>query len=138
MQIPVQEKSVLKLPPHNLVETEIAELDGKFEYLLLLSPYGFVREKIIQSIKRRIKADNDYPPHFILSPHLTLCKRLSIEQYEKSLLEYKGQYFSDEFTANEMLLLKRPVTEPGNYKEVGWFEFGGPEMCDTTTQLKLF
>lgn len=94
--------------------------------------------KITHAIKRYIKADNEYPPHFILNPHLTLCKGLSIEQYEKSVIEYTKQNFSGEFTANEMLLLKRSITEPEKYKEVARFGFRGPEVCDTTTQLKLF
>lgn len=218
----IQEKPIVKLPPQSPVEKAVTKPDAKFEYLLLLSPNGFLRERIItekkyfsevygnsdaahslphitlanfilsnrseeiinqllktisqnvnkikvvlenynwfphhtifidvkykadikqlvrkitQSIKRHIKADNDYSPRFILSPHLTLCKRLNLYQYEKSQVEYKGQRFSDEFTANEMLLLKQPITEPGSYKIAGRFEFENPEVCDTTTQLSLF
>jgi 2'-5' RNA ligase len=94
--------------------------------------------KITKGIKGPVKADNKYYPYFILNPHLTLCKRLDREQYEKSVIEYTRQNFSDAFTANEMLLLRRPLTEPGNYKQVARFTFGGPEVCDTTMQLSLF
>lgn len=95
--------------------------------------------KITQTIRRHIKDDkNGYPPHFILNPHLTLCKRMSPEEYEKSKIEYADLTFSDQFTANYMLLLRRPIDGSEKYKEVGRFEFGGPESCDKTFQLKLF
>jgi|GEM_PF-3863584 len=94
--------------------------------------------KITKSIGRYIRADNKNTPHFISNPHLTLCKRMSREQYEKSVIEYSEQKFSGEFTANEMVLLKRPFTEPGNYRVAGCFKFGGREVCDKTTQLRLF
>ena len=90
------------------------------------------------AIRGYIKANNKNYPHFILTPHLTLCKGLDREQYEKSLVEYMEQSFSDEFTANEMLLRRRPTKAPENYKEVGRFKFGGAEVCDITTQLGLF
>ena len=63
---------------------------------------------------------------------------MSPEEYEKSKIEYAGLTFSDQFTADYMLLLRRPIDGSDNYKEVGRFEFGGPESCDTTSQLKLF
>lgn len=222
IEAPVFSKPVLVPPGNNQIDTFIADKKQLYEYLLLLSPYGFVRERIIteklyfsdvygnadaahslphitlanfilsdcsqnditvsletiaqrsnrikvvlenykwfphhsiyidvkykidikqlvrkitKAIKGRIRTDNKYYPHFILTPHLTLCKGLNEEQYEKSLLEYSEQSFSDKFTANEMMLLRRPVTEPGNYKEVGRFKFNGPEVCDTTMQLSLF
>lgn len=95
--------------------------------------------KITKAIKGHIKADNKNAPHFILTPHLTLCKGMTKEQYQKSLAEYSEQIFSDKFIATEMLVLKRPVGMPGNYKLVGKYKFGGPdEACDTTTQLSFF
>lgn len=219
---PVYSQVVLKQPVNNAVIKLNAEDKKLYEYLLLLSPYGFVRErvltekkyfsevygnadaahslphltlanfilskvnqdkivyslsamakksnrikvvlenynwfshhtifidvkykvdikqlvrKITKAIKGHIKADNKTPPHFISNPHLTLCKGLNEEQYQKTLVEYMNQNFSDEFTANEMLLLRRPITEPGKYEEVARFGFEGPEVCDITIQLRLF
>lgn len=214
--------AILKPPFQNVIETLEAEEKKLYEYLLLLSPHGFVKQRIITEkayftkiydnsdaarslphltlanfllsnlgegeiigaleilalrankikvvlenynwfshhtiyigvkykvdikqlvrkikkvIKCNIKADNNFAPHFILNPHLTLCKRLNIEQYEKSRIEYTEKSFHDEFTAHEMILLRRPISEPGNYTKVARFRFGGPESCDTTVQLKLF
>lgn len=94
--------------------------------------------KITNAIKRYIKADNKFPPRFILNPHLTLCKRLTEKQYENSVEEYSPLKFSDKFTAAEMILLRRPIIEVENYREVGRFKFEGPDSCDKTIQLSLF
>jgi 2'-5' RNA ligase len=94
--------------------------------------------KITNAIKRFIKADNNYPPHFILNPHLTLCKGLTSEQHKKSSLEYGALKFSDKFTAAEMILLKRSVITAERYREVGRFRLGGPESNNRTIQLTLF
>ncbi|CAN5605720.1 hypothetical protein BH11BAC3_BH11BAC3_26470 [soil metagenome] len=94
--------------------------------------------KITKGIKNHIKADkNKYPHHFILTPHLTVCKGLSLEEYIKSEIEYSGLTFSDSMIAKYMILLRRPIDRPEKYQEVGRFDFGGPESCDTTIQLKL-
>ncbi|MDB5280499.1 MAG: hypothetical protein JWR61_5454 [Ferruginibacter sp.] len=94
--------------------------------------------KITNAIKRYIKADNKFPPRFILNPHLTLCKGLTNEQYKKSLLEYGALKFSDKFTAAEMILLKRSVSVAERYRVVGRFGLEGPESNNRTIQLTLF
>lgn len=94
--------------------------------------------KITNAIKRYIKADNKFPPRFILNPHLTLCKGLTNEQYKKSLLEYGALKFSDKFTAAEMILLKRSVSVAERYHVVGRFGLAGPESNNRTIQLTLF
>jgi hypothetical protein len=56
----------------------------------------------------------------------------------KSLVQYSKQKFSGEFTANEMLLLRRPFFKSGNYEDIARLKFAGNVVCDTTTQLSLF
>ena len=94
--------------------------------------------KIAAKVKRFLLVDEEIPPHFILTPHLTLCKGLTIEQFKKSKLEYSDKKFYGEFVANEMILLKRPIDGKKKYQEIGRFGFGGPEICTTTQQGFLF
>ena len=108
-------------------------------YLNVLYPVNIQQlvRKISALTQSVIRKDNHHAPHFILNPHLTICKDLSAEQFEMSRIEYTTKTFSGEFTASEMLLLKRSIGI-NKYEEVGHFKFGLPVILDTTIQGKLF
>jgi hypothetical protein len=54
-----------------------------------------------------------------------------------SRIEYTKKTFSGEFTASEMILLKRSI-EMNKYEEVKRFKFGFPAILDRTIQGVLF
>ncbi|MEO5891631.1 MAG: 2'-5' RNA ligase family protein [Ferruginibacter sp.] len=94
--------------------------------------------KITNKTTRVINSYSKFPPRFILEPHLTICKELSVEQYAQSRIEYTRKRFSGSFTANEMILLKRNIGEKDRYEEVYRLEFGGTETLTTILQGNLF
>lgn len=55
-------------------------------------------------------------PHFMNDPHFILAGKLSPGQYKKSMLYYSHQQFKSRFIAEEMILLKRTVTNPDDAK----------------------
>jgi 2'-5' RNA ligase len=66
-------KSILRPPVNNQSTELISNHEELYEYLLLLSPYGFVREKIIKEKKYFSKdyGNNDAKGSL---PHITLAK----------------------------------------------------------------
>jgi len=150
----------------DLYETEIinelkkiAESSNKIK--VILKDYGWFDRVIyynvefktdIQQLVRKIKSrinrfmitekklgadvKQQLAPHFILTPHITVCKDLTPEQLERSKIEYTSRKFYAEFVAKEMILLKRLGSDP--YQEIGRFRFNGPDMLTIIRQGNLF
>jgi 2'-5' RNA ligase len=98
-------------------------------------PIQSLVKEIRAEAQRLMKLNDDYKPHFILEPHLTIARKLKPWQYEKGWLEYSNKHFTGRFIANTMLLLKRPVDEL-KYQVAGRFEF--QNLPVTTKQGELF
>jgi len=77
---------------------------------------GLVKQ-IRSEVQRLMKLNEDNKPHFIMQPHLTIARKLKPWQYEKGWLEYSQKHFAGRFIADSMVLLKRPVGDPGNNRE---------------------
>lgn len=96
-------------------------------------------EGLVKTIRtqaqRLMKLDKDNTPHFIMTPHLTVARKLLPWQYEQGWLEYSHKHFTGRFIADSMLLLKRPVGEL-KYEIVKRFEF--QNLPVTTMQGELF
>lgn len=82
------------------------------------------RETIVALVKnirakfqRILRISEQLKPNFTLKPHLTIARGVTEEQYEKIWPVYQKEYFSESFTANEMILLKRE-TDPFTLKPV--------------------
>lgn len=91
--------------------------------------------KELKAAQRLMKINNDYKPHFIDDPHVTIAIKLKPWQYEQAWLEYSHRHFTGKFIANNMLLLKRAVGET-NYQIVQRFEF--MNLPVSTKQGELF
>ena len=72
----------------------------------------------IQSLVREMKQaqklmtlNKENKPHFIETPHLSICRKLKPWQYEEGWLEYSNRQFTGRFIADSMLLLKRTAGE---------------------------
>ena len=78
--------------------------------------------KEMKVAQRLMKLNDDFKPHFIDEPHLTIARKLLPWQYEQGWKEYSKKHFSARFIADSMLLLKR---REGNraYQIVQRFEF---------------
>jgi 2'-5' RNA ligase len=85
--------------------------------------------------QRLMKLNDDNKPHFIMEPHLTVCRQLKPWQYEKGWLEYSNKHFTGRFIADSMTLLRRPVEEK-KYQLIEKFEF--QNLPVVTKQGELF
>ena len=85
--------------------------------------------------QRLMKLNDEYKPHFIMEPHLTIARKLKPWQYEKGWEEYSHKHFTGRFIADSMVLLKRPQGEL-KYQRVRRFEF--QNLPVTTRQGELF
>ncbi|MBL0131112.1 MAG: 2'-5' RNA ligase family protein [Chitinophagaceae bacterium] len=85
--------------------------------------------------QRLMKLNEEYKPHFIMEPHLTIAGKLKPWQYEKGWLEYSNKHFTGRFIADNMTLLKRPAGEM-KYHRVKQFDF--QNLPVTTKQGELF
>lgn len=92
--------------------------------------------KELKETQRLLKAVNEFKPHFIDDPHLTIARGLKPWQYESGWLEYNHRQFTGRFIADGMLLLKRPAAKPGKYQILKRFEF--QDLPVTTKQGSLF
>ena len=97
----------------------------------------------IQSLVREMKQaqklmtlDKDNKPHFIETPHLSICRKLKPWQYEEGWLEYSNRQFTGRFIADSMLLLKRTAGEKVKFQIAKRFEF--QNLPVTTKQGNLF
>ncbi len=93
-------------------------------YINITSKY--VIQNLVKQIRteaqKLLKPANEFKPHFIMEPHLTVARQLQPWQYEKGWQEYAGKHFSGRFIADAMLLLKRPLGE-FKYQIAQRFEF---------------
>jgi 2'-5' RNA ligase len=97
----------------------------------------------IQSLVREMKQaqklmtlNKDNKPHFIETPHLSICRKLKPWQYEEGWLEFSNRQFTGKFIADSMLLLKRPAGEKVKFQIAKRFEF--QNLPVTTKQGNLF
>ena len=96
----------------------------------------------IQSLVREMKQaqklmtlNRENKPHFIETPHISICRKLKPWQYEEGWLEFSHRQFTGRFIADSMLLLKRRVGDKG-YQIAKRFEF--QNLPVTTKQGNLF
>jgi len=75
------------------------------------APVQALVKSLRQDAQRLMRLNDDYKPHFILEPYLSLAHRLKPWQYEKAWLEYSRKNFTGRFIADALLVLKRPVGE---------------------------
>ena len=85
--------------------------------------------------QRLMKLNDDYNPHFIMEPHVTVARKLQPWQYEKAWLDYSNRQFTGRFIADSMLLLKRAQSEKA-YQIVQRFTFQNLPVA--TIQGELF
>jgi 2'-5' RNA ligase len=91
--------------------------------------------KKLREVQRLMKANPDYPPHFLNDPHLTIARKLKPWQYEQGWLKYSHSHFRATIIVDSMLLLKRPLGGK-NYQIIERFEF--LNMPVATKQGELF
>ena len=96
----------------------------------------------IQSLVREMKQaqklmtlNKENKPHFIETPHISICRKLKPWQYEEGWLEFSHRQFTGRFIADSMLLLKRRVGDKA-YQIAKRFEF--QNLPVTTKQGNLF
>ena len=97
----------------------------------------------IQSLVREMKQaqklmtlDKENKPHFIETPHLSICRKLKPWQYEEGWLEYSNRQFTGRFIADGMLLLKRTAGEKVKFQIARRLEFQNLPVA--TRQGSLF
>jgi len=94
---------------------------------------SLVRE--MKQAQRLMTLNKENKPHFIETPHLSICRKLKPWQYEEGWLEFSNRQFTGRFIADSMLLLKRRVGEKA-YQIAKRFEF--QNLPVTTRQGNLF
>ena len=95
--------------------------------------------KEIKPWQRLLKLNDDFKPHFIDEPHLTIARQLKPWQYEAAWKEYAQKNFTGRFIADSMVLLKRKAVEENMKPEpyqMQRFEF--LNMPVNTKQGELF
>jgi 2'-5' RNA ligase len=97
----------------------------------------------IQSLVREMKQaqklmtlNKENKPHFIETPHLSICRKLKPWQYEEGWLEFSNRQFTSRFIADSMLLLKRQAGQKMKFQISKRFEF--QNLPVTTKQGNLF
>jgi 2'-5' RNA ligase len=97
----------------------------------------------IQSLVKEMKQgqklmtlNKDNKPHFIETPHLSICRKLKPWQYEEGWLEFSNRQFTGRFIADSMLLLKRSAGEKVKFQIAKRLEF--QNLPVTTKQGNLF
>jgi hypothetical protein len=75
-------------------------------------------------------------PHFIETPHLSICRKLKPWQYEEGWLEFSSRQFTGRFIAESMLLLKRQAGQKTKFQIAKRLEF--QNLPVTTKQGNLF
>jgi 2'-5' RNA ligase len=97
----------------------------------------------IQSLVREMKQaqklmtlNRENKPHFIETPHLSICRKLKPWQYEEGWLEFSHRQFTGRFIADSMLLLKRRAGEKKAFQIARRFEF--QNLPVSTRQGNLF
>jgi len=92
--------------------------------------------KEIKPAQRLMTLNRENKPHFIETPHLSICRKLKPWQYEEGWLEFSHRQFTGRFIADSMLLLKRPAGQKIKFQIAKRFEF--QNLPVTTKQGSLF
>src|SRR5687768_12412717 len=92
--------------------------------------------KEMKQAQKLMTLDKDNKPHFIETPHLSICRKLKPWQYEEGWLEFSNRQFTGRFIADSMLLLKRPAGEKVKFQIAKRFEF--QNLPVSTKQGSLF
>ena len=97
----------------------------------------------IQSLVREMKQaqklmtlNRENKPHFIETPHLSICRKLKPWQYEEGWLEFSHRQFTGRFIADSMLLLKRTAGQKMKFQPAKRFSFQNLPVA--TKQGSLF
>ena len=111
-------------PPFVITLKDFASFPSHTIYIKPISA-GPLRVLIkgIQSGGRQLMRINEQTkPMFMSEPHISIARKLSSEEYERSWPGYQGEHFSGEFSADAMILLKRPHGQK-SWVLAGKFEF---------------
>lgn len=92
--------------------------------------------KEMKQVQRLMTLNRENKPHFIETPHLSICRKLKPWQYEEGWLEFSHRQFTGRFIAESMLLLKRPAGQKTKFQIAKRFEF--QNLPVTTRQGSLF
>lgn len=126
-----------ELPPLVITLKNFASFPSHTIYIKPLSDdklYTLI--KGIQSGGKKLMRINEKTkPMFMSEPHISISRKLTVEEYETSWPKYNNAHFNGEFSANEMILLKRPHGEK-SWMIAGRFEFLNQQV--SSTQGKLF
>jgi len=95
---------------------------------------SLVRE--MKQAQRLMTLNRENKPHFIDTPHISICRKLKPWQYEEGWLEFSHRQFTGRFIADSMLLLKRPAGQKTKFQIARRFEF--QNLPVTTRQGSLF
>jgi 2'-5' RNA ligase len=96
--------------------------------------------KIVTDIRDRFgklfRFDTKLQPSFSTTPHLTIAKRITFEQYQQAINDWRDIKFVQSFNTDCMLLLKRPLSG-GRYEDVKTFIFTGDSFWSTQLEMKF-
>lgn len=95
---------------------------------------SLVRE--MKQAQRLMTLNGENKPHFIETPHVSICRKLKPWQYEEGWLEFSHRQFTGRFIADGMLLLKRRAGEKSAFQIAKRFEF--QDLPVSTKQGNLF
>lgn len=95
---------------------------------------SLVRE--MKQAQRLMTLNRENKPHFIETPHLSICRKLKPWQYEEEWLEFSNRQFTGRFIADSMLLLKRQAGQKTKFQIAKRLEF--QNLPVTTKQGNLF
>jgi 2'-5' RNA ligase len=95
---------------------------------------SLVRE--MKQAQRLMTLNRENKPHFIETPHLSICRKLKPWQYEEGWLEFSNRQFTGRFIADSMLLLKRQAGQKTKFQIAKRLEF--QNLPVTTKQGNLF
>jgi len=92
-------------------------------------------KEIRSKAKRRLQVNSETKPMIMLEPHIGIVRKLKPEIYDHSWSKYRDAIFKASFRAEEMLLLRRPMSLK-SWQPVSRFEFQNRPL--TATQGELF
>jgi 2'-5' RNA ligase len=95
---------------------------------------SLVRE--MKQAQRLMTLNRENKPHFIETPHISICRKLKPWQYEEGWLEFSNRQFTGRFIADSMLLLKKPAGQKVKFQIAKRLEF--QNLPVTTKQGNLF
>jgi len=92
-------------------------------------------------LKPALKGTETFKPIYLSDPHITIARRMTEAQFDQAWTEWKKRRFEASFDADNMLLLKRQLSEKdhqpqSSYQVVKQFQLTGLEQKEE--QLMLF